>query len=50
MRVHHATFGDGRVIESRMHGNDEDLIVEFSRTVGTKHLVASFAHLVILKD
>jgi DNA helicase-2/ATP-dependent DNA helicase PcrA len=47
-RVHHKKFGDGIVIESKLTGNDEEVVVAFSETgVGIKKLVASLAKLEI---
>lgn len=42
--VSHAKFGDGVVIESKLTGNDEEVVVAFSG-VGIKKLVASLAKL-----
>jgi DNA helicase-2/ATP-dependent DNA helicase PcrA len=48
MRVIHATWGDGMVIETRVMGNDETVTVMFE-TVGLKRLAASIAKLEIVK-
>jgi DNA helicase-2/ATP-dependent DNA helicase PcrA len=42
--VSHEKFGDGVVIESKLTGNDEEVVVAFSE-VGIKKLVASLAKL-----
>jgi len=42
--VTHAKFGNGVVIESKLTGNDEEVVVAFS-SVGIKKLVASLAKL-----
>ena len=44
--VTHKKFGDGVVIESKLTGNDEEVIVAFT-DVGIKKLVASLAKLEI---
>jgi len=49
VRVYHAKFGEGVVIESRRSGQDEEVTVAFEKH-GIKRLAASFANLVILKD
>jgi DNA helicase-2/ATP-dependent DNA helicase PcrA len=47
-QVHHQKFGKGIVIESKLTGNDEEVVVAFSDTdVGIKKLVASLAKLEI---
>lgn len=47
MRVMHAKLGDGVVIDSKRHGQEEEVQVRFSKH-GTKTLYASFANLLIL--
>jgi DNA helicase-2/ATP-dependent DNA helicase PcrA len=47
MRVKHASFGEGLVIESRGSGDDEEVTISFE-SVGLKRLVASLAKLKIL--
>ena len=47
-RVSHHVFGEGIVIESRKHGNDEEVTVAFEQA-GIKRLMASFAKLTILQ-
>jgi DNA helicase-2/ATP-dependent DNA helicase PcrA len=49
MRVEHPTFGEGIVLESRVDGGDEEVMVSFE-SVGEKHLVASLAGMEILED
>lgn len=44
--VYHSKFGEGIVIESKLTGNDEEVIVAF-REQGIKRLVASLANLEI---
>ncbi len=44
LRVYHAKFGEGIVIESKIHDNDEEVTVAFT-DVGIKRLMASFANL-----
>ncbi len=47
-QVHHHKFGNGIVIESKLTGNDEEVVVAFSGSdVGIKKLVASLAKLEI---
>ena len=46
MKVSHAKFGDGVVIESRRSGQDEEVTVQF-RQAGIKRLAASFANLTV---
>ncbi len=46
MKVRHATFGDGVVIESRRSGQDEEVTVHFKQA-GIKRLAASFANLTV---
>jgi len=48
VRVRHQIFGEGVVIESKPHGNDEEVTVAFEK-VGIKRLMASFAKLKTLK-
>lgn len=47
MRVKHAKFGEGIVIESAIYGGDEEVTVAFAG-VGMKKLAASFANLTIV--
>jgi len=47
MRVHHAKFGEGTVIESQPSGDDEEVTVAF-KAHGIKRLAASFARLTVL--
>jgi DNA helicase-2/ATP-dependent DNA helicase PcrA len=47
MRVHHPSWGDGMVLESRIQDGDETVDVIFE-SVGFKRLVASLANLEIL--
>jgi len=47
MRVIHATWGDGLVVETRILGNDETVTVMFE-TAGLKRLAASLAKLEIV--
>jgi DNA helicase-2/ATP-dependent DNA helicase PcrA len=47
MRVIHATWGDGLVVETRILGNDETVTVMFE-TAGLKRLAASLAKLEII--
>ncbi len=47
MRVQHAKFGEGVVVESRRSGEDEEVTVSF-KTAGIKRLMAGFAKLTIL--
>lgn len=45
-KVFHAKFGDGIVVESKVTGNDEEVVVAFKEAgVGIKKLVASLAKL-----
>lgn len=48
-RVSHASFGQGIVIESKIVGDDEEIVVAFE-DVGVKRLAAVFANLEILSD
>jgi DNA helicase II / ATP-dependent DNA helicase PcrA len=48
VRVAHAKFGEGVVIESIRYGQDEEVTVAFEKS-GIKKLAASFANLIILK-
>jgi DNA helicase-2/ATP-dependent DNA helicase PcrA len=48
LRVRHARFGEGTVIESKLLGNDEEVTVAFSGS-GLKRLAASFAKLEIIE-
>jgi len=47
-RVRHAQFGEGIIVESKMSGGEEEVIVAFEE-VGIKRLAASVANLEILK-
>ncbi len=47
MQVYHAKFGEGTVIESKPHGEDEEVTVSF-RLHGIKRLAASFARLKVI--
>jgi DNA helicase-2/ATP-dependent DNA helicase PcrA len=47
MRIRHARFGEGLVLESQIHGSDEVLTVQFE-SVGLKRLDADAAKLEIL--
>jgi DNA helicase-2/ATP-dependent DNA helicase PcrA len=47
-RVRHAQFGEGIVVESKLSGGEEEVIVAFDE-VGIKRLAASIASLEILK-
>jgi DNA helicase-2/ATP-dependent DNA helicase PcrA len=47
MRVRHAKFGEGIVIQSQRRGDDEDVTISF-KTAGIKTLTASYANLTIL--
>jgi DNA helicase-2/ATP-dependent DNA helicase PcrA len=49
MRVYHAKFGEGTVIESKKTPDDEEVAVAF-REVGVKRLMASFAKMEILSE
>jgi DNA helicase-2/ATP-dependent DNA helicase PcrA len=49
MRVHHPTFGEGIVMESRLDHDDEEVTIAFE-SVGIKRLVASMANLQMLDD
>jgi DNA helicase II / ATP-dependent DNA helicase PcrA len=49
IKVFHAKFGEGIVIESQVYGNDEEVTVAFEK-LGIKKLAASFANLVILSE
>jgi DNA helicase-2/ATP-dependent DNA helicase PcrA len=48
MRVRHSRFGEGMILESRVHGSDEVLTVEFE-TAGLKRLDADAAPLEVLE-
>jgi DNA helicase-2/ATP-dependent DNA helicase PcrA len=48
MRVRHAKFGEGIVIESHPSGGDEEVAVAFESS-GIKRLMASFANLEVLE-
>jgi DNA helicase-2/ATP-dependent DNA helicase PcrA len=47
-KVRHSKFGEGIVIESKLTGSDEEVIVAFSE-LGVKKLVASLAKLEIVE-
>jgi DNA helicase-2/ATP-dependent DNA helicase PcrA len=47
MRVRHNAFGEGIVLGTEIHFDDEEVIVEFEEH-GVKHLVASLADLKVL--
>jgi len=47
MRVRHESFGEGIVLQTSLHHDDEELVIEFERD-GVKHLAASFARLDVL--
>jgi DNA helicase-2/ATP-dependent DNA helicase PcrA len=47
MRVYHAKFGEGIVMESRVDGDEEEVTIAFE-TVGIKRLIASMADLEVL--
>jgi DNA helicase II / ATP-dependent DNA helicase PcrA len=47
-QVHHPKFGDGIVIESKVTGSDEEVVVAF-KGEGLKKLVASLARLQVLE-
>jgi DNA helicase II / ATP-dependent DNA helicase PcrA len=49
VKVYHAKFGEGIVIESKRMGEDEEVTVSF-KNVGIKRLAASFANLVVVKE
>lgn len=49
MRVIHDSFGEGIVMDSKIDGDDEEVVVAFSE-VGIKHLLASLADLEIVPD
>jgi DNA helicase-2/ATP-dependent DNA helicase PcrA len=44
LRVHHAKFGEGVVIESRPDGTDEEVTIAFSKS-GIKRVLAGYANL-----
>ncbi len=46
-RVKHPLFGEGTVLESRIQGGDETVVIEF-KSVGLKRLDASLANLTII--
>ena len=48
MRVRHPSFGEGVVMETMLHSDDEEVTVEFERG-GVKRLSASVAPLEILE-
>jgi len=47
MRIRHSRFGEGMILESKVHGPDEVLTVEFE-TAGLKRLDADAAPIEIL--
>jgi DNA helicase-2/ATP-dependent DNA helicase PcrA len=49
MRVHHPTFGEGIVMESRLDHDEEEVTIAFE-SVGIKRLVASMSNLHVLDD
>jgi DNA helicase-2/ATP-dependent DNA helicase PcrA len=49
MRVRHPIFGDGMVLETNLHLDDEEVTVAFE-SGETRHLVASLANLTILDE
>jgi DNA helicase-2/ATP-dependent DNA helicase PcrA len=49
MRVQHASWGEGMVLNSRLQDNDETVDVVFE-SVGIKRLAASLANLTVLKS
>ena len=49
MRVSHAIWGEGWVLESRIEDGDETVDVSFD-SVGFKRLLASLANLTVVKD
>ena len=49
MRVHHAKFGEGIVMESRVDHDEEEVTIAFE-SVGIKRLVGSMANLEILEE
>lgn len=49
LRVMHAKFGEGMVIEAKVVGDDEEVVVAFAEG-GIKRLMASFANLQPLDD
>ncbi|MBK7453710.1 MAG: ATP-binding domain-containing protein [Anaerolineales bacterium] len=46
-RVKHPSFGEGTVLESKIQGSDETVVIEF-KSVGLKRLDASLANLTII--
>ncbi len=48
MKVSHKTFGEGVIISSKPMASDSMLEIAFD-TIGTKKLMASFAHLIVLE-
>ena len=46
-RVKHPSFGEGTVLESKIQGSDETVVIEF-KSVGLKRLDASLANLAII--
>ncbi len=49
-RVHHAKFGDGIVIASKVRGDDEEVDVKFETEKVIKRLSANLANLITLND
>jgi DNA helicase-2/ATP-dependent DNA helicase PcrA len=49
MRVHHPSFGEGIVMESRIDHEEEEVTIAFE-SVGIKRLVATLAKLEKLED
>ena len=49
MRIKHASWGEGIVLNSRLQDNDETVDVVFE-SVGIKRVVASLANLIIIKE
>jgi DNA helicase-2/ATP-dependent DNA helicase PcrA len=49
-RVHHAKFGDGIVIMSKVRGDDEEVDVKFASEKAIKRLSANLANLITLSD
>ncbi len=51
MKVRHAVYGDGMVIDSKRQDQDEEVTVVFAnKKYGIKRLLASFANMTILED
>jgi DNA helicase-2/ATP-dependent DNA helicase PcrA len=47
-RVRHAQFGEGIVVESKLSGGEEEVVVAFD-AVGIKRLLAASAKMELLK-